>query len=363
MLLKEVTEGATRLLTPDLSKYKRIYDAPVFYNPEMAEDRSLSVALASAYFHGREGVEAADAMCGLGARALRYSKECGFKVIANDVQPSAIEIAKKNAALNGVDVATENKEANVFLCGHKHWFHLVDVDPFGSPAPFVSSAVVSLKAVGSLLCITATDTGALSGAYPRACYRKYGIIAQKTSFAAELGVRNLVAFAFREASAHDISLRPLFGYARLHYFRVFLELMGGKKAGNRASVENVGFIGYCPKCDDRKVMAVLGGVDLNCTCGSKMMLLGPTWTGKLGDGKFLEGVAHPIAAKASGEVDIPGISIDLHVLAKKKHGLCPKRDTLIEKLQEDGYRAVPSMFVSSGIRTNAPFETVAKLFK
>ena len=39
---------------------------------------------------------------------------------------------------------------------HKNKFHCVDIDPYGSPSPFIDAAVQSVSD-GGLLMITATD--------------------------------------------------------------------------------------------------------------------------------------------------------------------------------------------------------------
>ena len=49
---------------------------------------------------------------------------------------------------------------------------MVDIDPFGTPSPFIESAAISAKA-GGMLCVTATDTSALCGTYKEPCIRKY----------------------------------------------------------------------------------------------------------------------------------------------------------------------------------------------
>ena len=47
----------------------------------------------------------------------------------------------------------------------------IDIDPFGSPNPFLDSAIANKKYV--YLAITSTDTSGLAGSYKNACLRKY----------------------------------------------------------------------------------------------------------------------------------------------------------------------------------------------
>ena len=51
-------------------------------------------------------------------------------------------------------------------------FDAVDVDPFGTPSPFVDCALRSIKD-GGLLSVSATDSGVLCGVYPKVALRKY----------------------------------------------------------------------------------------------------------------------------------------------------------------------------------------------
>lgn len=44
-------------------------------------------------------------------------------------------------------------------------FDVIDLDPYGSAAPFIDAAVQSI-ADGGLLCVTCTDMPVLSGNYP-----------------------------------------------------------------------------------------------------------------------------------------------------------------------------------------------------
>jgi tRNA (guanine26-N2/guanine27-N2)-dimethyltransferase len=58
-------------------------------------------------------------------------------------------------------------------------FNVVDIDPFGSAAPFLDGAVQSVRD-GGLLCITCTDMAVLAGSQPSTCYAKYGAVPVKT---------------------------------------------------------------------------------------------------------------------------------------------------------------------------------------
>jgi len=305
----------------------------------------------------------ADVLSGLGARAVRYANEGGFKVTANDIQPSAVKLIKRNARLNKVKIKIENKEANQFMVEKKYEkFDCIDLDPFGSPVKFLAPAMFAVKPTG-LLCVTATDIGTLSGIYPTTCLRRYFILSGKTSFPHELGVRNLITVILRESSKHDFSVKPLLSYANAHYYRVFLKITGGRKTANR-DLRKLGYVGYCGKCDYRKTFPLFERINDKCVCGEKIRILGPTFIGKIQDKKFLEKISEKdkILKYCYLEADLPEFYYDLHNFAKIRKKNVRKVEEVIKKITEKGFKASRTHFCSHGIKTNADFKTVKKIF-
>jgi tRNA (guanine26-N2/guanine27-N2)-dimethyltransferase len=360
--LTQITEGKTRLFVPDLSVYKLPEHAPVFYNPAMKTDRDISVAVLKNFL--KKKAKVADIMCSIGARAVRYANECRMDVYANDIQPSAIKLAKRNAKLNKAKIKTSVNEANLFLMESKYdKFDCIDIDPFGSPAPFLNSAMRAISPKSGLLCITATDIGVLSGNYPVVCFRKYFIKSGRSSFEHELGVRNLITAVFKESAKYNFSIEPLLSYASRHYYRTFVKITGGRKTVNR-DIRNLGYVIYCRKCENRETRLLFDSIPEKCSCGNKLEVFGPTWLSNIGDKNFIEKIKHEnrIIDNCYHEADMPSLYYDTHVLARvsrKKTVL--GTDELIEKLENSGYKAVRTQFSSHGIKTNADYKTVRKL--
>lgn len=353
--LSQVTEGKTKLFVPDIKKYKIPEYAPVFYNPKMRKDRDLSVQLLKKYF-GKRKTKILDLLSGSGVRAIRYNVECGFDSFANDLNPSAIKLIEKNVKLNKAEVSVSKKDANLFLLEHKNdKFNCIDVDPFGSPASFLGNSFIALKPKKSILCATATDLGALSGTYPKTCFRRYSIVSDRTSFLHELGLRNLIMAMSREANKNDYSIKPLYSYYNLHYYRVFCEISGSTKNINR-SLKNIGYISYCPKCERREVFRIFGEIKTGCKCKEKRKILGLTWIGKIGDFDFLKNILNEVF-----EYQIDELYYDLHSLAKvnKKESIGIQK--IIEKIREKGYKAERTHFSGYGVKTTSPFEIVKKI--
>ncbi len=344
MKLTKRKEGRVILFVPDPEKYGSKYDAPVFYNPVMEEDRDISVSLLKAKWEGRE-YRVADCLSGTGARAVRYAVEAGAEVYANDHNPLAVELMKKNAEINNANVRVFRRDARVFLLEERP-FDVVDIDPFGSPISFLPAAVNSLKGKGSMIFATATDTGALSATFPEVLLRRYGVRGVKTSFYPELGVRNLAYAVLREGMKEDACLLPFYAYARQHYYRVFAVHVGWAKTSSRALKRDVGYYEYCQKCDYRKRVPYAGlSWQEKCpVCGSRLEIIGPTYLGKLWE-----------------DLDFKDPYIDLHYLAKKNKICAPKTEKVIRALREKGFRAVKSPFTGKGILTNAGFEEVREI--
>jgi tRNA (guanine26-N2/guanine27-N2)-dimethyltransferase len=216
---------------------------------------------------------------------------------------------------------------------------------------------------GGLLCVTATDIGTLSGNYPTACFRRYFIKSGRTSFEHELGVRNLIAVVFREAAKYNFSVEPLLSYANIHYYRTFLRINGGRKTVNR-DIRQLGYVGYCGKCDYRQTFRLFESMPEKCKCGQKLDFFGPTWLSEISDKKFLEGIRyeHRLIDACYIEADMPYLYYDTHYLARVgKKKKISKLDDVIKKLEGEGYRAVRTQFSSHGLKTNADYKVIKRL--
>lgn len=67
-------------------------------------------------------------------------------------------------------------------------FGVVDLDPYGSPTPFLDGAVQAVSE-GGLLCVTCTDLAVLAGNSPETCYAKYGAVSLKSKSCHEMALR------------------------------------------------------------------------------------------------------------------------------------------------------------------------------
>lgn len=358
-------EGATRLPIDADQRSKgpaaKQGDAP-FYNPAMALNRDLSVLLvaAEARRRGRE-LDVADVLAGTGARSLRLANEVDAPLIvhANDADPHGLAVLQQGARELGVQnrIRAVEGPARRFLADRR--YDIVDVDPFGSPMPFLDAAVQATRHDG-IVCLTATDTGALSGTYPKACRRRYGAEPfHATSWRQEVGLRILQANVVRAAGRTDRAAEPVFAVARGHWMRVAMRIKDGRAAADRAS-RCIGHVASHPRT----------GQGVRVDSGA-----GPAWWGALHDGGTLEGMAQEPAAEhlpdAAHLVDVLAAEADLPpywVPLERLPGLIggdgvPKRRDVLRALADQGASAALCHMDPHGIRTDADAETVEAVWR
>ena len=222
-------EGATELFLPPRPPSRGPgRRSPVFYNPAMAADRDVGVAFARALRppHDRSwtGWEMTAAT---GVRGLRLLHETGVfgAFTFTEANPEALAVLRENVA-RFPGTRAVGADAREVVAGAP--FDYVDLDPYGSPAPFVPTALASVRS-GGVVAVTATDMMVLAGAQPAACLRRYGARPVRGRLGPEGGLRILLAYLSREARRIDRSIRPRLAYARDHYVRAYVELREGRE--------------------------------------------------------------------------------------------------------------------------------------
>lgn len=291
--MKTVQEGKARILVPEIREVVSS-DMPVFYNPKMRVNRDLAVL--GLEFLCRKldrEIMVADPLAASGIRGIRFILETSgqVKVFSNDINEKAVEIMEENFRLNNIPrdrYMICREDANFFL--RKSWgfgFDYVDLDPFGTPVPFVESVALSMKR-GGILSLTATDTAPLSGTYPKTCIRRYGAKPLRNEFKHEVGIRILIKKVIELAAQHDIAMIPLFAYSHLHYFKLFF--MKDRGADITSSlIDRFGYLLYCFNCMNREPVKDLFKLKERCPyCGFKFTIGGPMWIGDLWDEEFTE---------------------------------------------------------------------------
>ncbi len=340
----EIQEGRAKLLVDKTSFEGDPTHSEVFYNPVMEFDRNISVDILRTYFG--DNACGCDLLAATGVRGIRYMLENGFSVVFNDINPRATELIKKNLKLNGLEASIFTMDANRFLYGSDEWYDFIDIDPFGSPSYFIESAVCRLKKDG-LLMITATDTGTLSGCFPKPCLRKYGIITGKTSFEKEFGLRVLLASVFLKIMKYEAAIEPLFSYYHRHYFRAYLIIRRGNKYVNRG-MEKLGFVNYDSSTDERTIHSLWDPHGF-----------GPLWLGELWDRTLVKRTDNAFISSVCSELDTL-FYFNLSYLYKIIKKPAKKIADISQTLREKGYSVSRTHFFSQAIKTNCPLSELKK---
>lgn len=257
-----------------------------------------------------------DALSATGLRALRYASELPSvtKVVANDLSASAIQSMKTNINYNELQnqIQPNLGDARAYMysldIGQK--FDVIDLDPYGTAAPFMDAAVQGVKD-GGLLCVTCTDAGVwASTGYAEKAFSLYGGMPLKGTHSHEAGLRLILNGLAMSAAKYGLSIEPLLSLSIDFYARVFVRVYRSPAqvkytAGNTIVVYNcdsgcgawsIQPIGSIKQKLDRKgnpihnfglAQGPVAGP--HCEhCGFKTHLAGPMWGGRLHNPHFIQ---------------------------------------------------------------------------
>ncbi len=321
-MFQQIQEGKAIVKVPIEKKISK--DLEVFYNPVMKFNRDTTIAILEAL--NKKDIQIGLPLSGSGIRGIRILLETKNKIRAihfNDYDEKAVKNIKNNLKLNKLDknknIFIHQDDANLFLL-NSSGFDYIEIDPFGTPNPFLDSACKRIARKG-ILAVTATDTAPLAGTFPKTCKRKYWADPLKNEEMHEIGLRILIRKVQLVAAQYDKALTPIFSFYKDHYFRIYFQCEKGKQ-----------------KVD--KIMKQHG----------RYKDAGPLWLGQLKDNK----IAKIIAKKTNNnqlklmctEIDTLGF-FDIHVLCKKHKKAIPKFEVLFAKLK---IKATRTHFSQYGIK-------------
>ena len=351
----------------------------VFYNPAMVQNRDLSILFLQYLLEkdlipgNRKSI--LDGLCGSGARIIRLSKETGlqdngFKLVGTDLNGSSIDTACRNAEANRADVQFINEDLNQHLIHNRYSY--IDIDPFGTPVPFLQSAIQGVLN-GGFLGITATDTAALTGSIPRVARRRYGIHSFMTHAYKEIACRSLMGYISRIAASFERSAEPVLFYASDHFIRGYAMVRKGARRSD-SSLENVGFIDHT-----RPGPPSSCHVSVNDLKGSEGKIIGPIWTGPLEDPDICHGLIRMLGSgdwdhlasgrsievmleRAVSESGLPILGYDVNLLSSHLKISPPSMMSVFNELEGEGRRASRSRFSPTIFKTDAAWEEVVSIF-
>ena len=372
-LFQEIVEGSTKLIVPKRSLTEKVPPIkPAFFNPKARTNRDFSIIAYAAFLKKFEGPKIfLEALTGVGARGLRVANELKIeKIVINDLNPTALKIAKESAILNNLkSIEFSEKEACVFLNEHSRKGNrgsLVDIDPFGSPAAFFDCGIRATLH-GGILSTAATDLQVLNGLFQGACKRKYGGIPVRVEYGNEMAIRLILGSLRSVAARLGVKIIPMFVESEMHYYRTYVKILN-----HIDQEENLGYIIHCKNCGHRKISLEQ---QQECElCKLKTSIAGPLWIGKIFDKEYVKNMIDEITNleikkscektlyKCLDEAEMPAIYFTLDEIAKKVKSSPPKLEKIILNLKENGFTASVTSFNPTGFRTNANINEIIKIF-
>ncbi|CAG7846119.1 tRNA (guanine(26)-N(2))-dimethyltransferase; AltName: Full=tRNA 2,2-dimethylguanosine-26 methyltransferase; AltName: Full=tRNA(guanine-26,N(2)-N(2)) methyltransferase; AltName: Full=tRNA(m(2,2)G26)dimethyltransferase [Serendipita indica DSM 11827] len=188
------------------------------------------------------GIVILEALSATGLRSIRYAKEIPQVkyVLANDLSEAACEAMRRNVQINNLgptdgDASTQSPakvrinegDACALMYSHrqpKSRVDVVDLDPYGTAAPFIDSAVQCIRDDG-LLCVTCTDLAVLaSGNFPEKCYANYGGVPVRGEYCHESSLRLVLSSIATAAARYGRFITPLLSLSIDFYVRLFIRI-------------------------------------------------------------------------------------------------------------------------------------------
>lgn len=373
-IFEEIIEGNTKIIVPKKSITDKVPPKkPAFFNPRAKLNRDFSIIAYAAFLKNFEGPKIfLEGLAGIGVRSLRVSNELEIEnLVINDLNPTALEMAKHSAKLNGIEnVEFVEKEVCRFLSKYSKKGKrgtIVDIDPFGSPAAFFDCGIRSTMH-GGMLSTAATDLQVLNGLFQAACKRKYGGIPVRAEYGNEIAIRLVLGCLRTVAARLGVKVEPIFVESDMHYYRTYVRVFNKPD-----QEENIGYILHCKNCRHRKMsLEQQNECEL---CKSEISVAGPLWIGKIFDKEFLKNmleriielnvdkICKKVLEKNFDEAELPGTYYTLDEIAFKTKSSPPKLENLITELKNNNFNASVTAFNPTGFRTNANILEITKIFQ
>jgi tRNA (guanine26-N2/guanine27-N2)-dimethyltransferase len=314
----------------------------------MALDRDIAVTVARALAGGTRPRRAWDMLAATGVRGLRVLHEGGAfeSMVLSERNPQALSVLALNAAVfrdRGAEVVRCNSQRPIGL----RKFGYVDLDPFGSPLPFLDAAVAAVSDEG-LLGITATDLPVLAGANRTACVRKYGAVPLRGRLGPEGGLRILLANVATATRRTGRRIVPRVAYVLGHHLRCYLTV-------SATELERADPVAPIVRSEWTGPTLPTGAA------------FGPMWQGPLFDPSFVQRLEVPSTAAEPSELrrllgrwnEESSVGTVLFYEPNEVAGALhlaspPALSPLLEELRRAGFLAARSHARPSAFRTTAP---------
>ncbi|GBF93065.1 tRNA (guanine(26)-N(2))-dimethyltransferase-like [Raphidocelis subcapitata] len=337
------------------------------------------------------GARILEGLAASGLRSIRYALELDgvSRVDANDLDPSVVDTMRANIAFNGGEAGAKvhacNEDARLLMLKSHQVYDAVDLDPYGTPAHLLDSAVQSVSE-GGLLMVTATDMAVLCGNSGEVCWTKYGSYPIHRPYCHESAVRILLASIEQHANRYKRYITPLLSLSIDFYVRVFVRVHTSASVVKRSATK-LAYIYQSQGCDSWMLQRVgeadtRGGqtkftpghgpaVPQQCPeTGARYLMGGPLWAEPIHDHGFVSSLIDKMDAEkeryaqharirgllASVAEELPDVPLyySLHDVCKTVHCTAPKAQVFRSAIINAGYRVSGSHANPLAVKTDAP---------
>ncbi|MDJ0582940.1 tRNA (guanine-N1)-methyltransferase [Crocosphaera sp.] len=341
-----------------------------FYRPHSKITRDLGVLAAKVYKQKQGKLRVLDVMTGCGVRSIRYYLESDADYIwANDSNPENKAIIESNLGFmleeNKAKVTYKNANNIFFECyNNKDYYDLVDLDAFGSPNPYLSTALWATK-IGGLIYITCTDGRTGTGHLPEKCLQVYGSYGRSHPAAQEQVLRLIIGNCLQQAATMGLGIEPIFSFFTGQTYRVMLRLL----PKINLSLDNYGFLGYCHNCGEYITISYQQLGKSRCYNQQEnkyynYTFSGAMWLGDLHNQEYLKTMKNlainlkwtkvsDLLSTMINESNFPPYFYTLGEIGRRGKLDIPKRSQLITALENKGFSATITHINSQAIKTNA----------
>ncbi|TIB76715.1 catalase-domain-containing protein [Wallemia mellicola] len=339
-----------------------------------------------------------DALSATGLRAIRYAKEIpnADKIYANDFLPDAVEAIRRNAEYNNVadKVKPVEGDASALMYQHRSGskFDVVDLDPYGTAAPFVDAAVQ---------CLSSGDTAVMAGTnYPEKCYANYGGTPIRAEYSHEGALRLILNSLSQSAARYGRYIEPLMSLSIDFYVRMWVRVHDGSGEVKKA-FSKTGSVHVCSFCRQHAIQPfgritvktnekgntssrfqaaqAINQSDKCSECGAQYHTNGPMWIDRIHNKDFTKRMLEHIdqnadkygtavrmkgmVSVADGELEDSPFYFTTDSVASAMRMTAPPMVTIASGLVNAGYQVSRSHALAGSIKTNAPSRVIHDMFR
>uniref|UniRef100_A0A672TC80 tRNA (guanine(26)-N(2))-dimethyltransferase n=1 Tax=Sinocyclocheilus grahami TaxID=75366 RepID=A0A672TC80_SINGR len=330
-----------------------------------------------------QGLRVLEGLAASGLRSVRFALELpGLKSItANDYSAKAAALIARNAQHNNVShiLQASQRDASMVMYearGRKELYDVIDLDPYGSPSPFLDAAVQAVSE-GGLLCITCTDMAVMAGNSGETCYSKYGSVSIKSKYCHEMALRIILHSLDQRAAVYQRYIEPLLSVSVDFYIRVFVRVKTGQVVVKNSASQYWTF--NCVLILSFTLFFFPHLVLMTLVLSLYLQLGGPIWAEPIHDITFVQKVlsaisGNPTRFRTSKRIegvlsmvteelqDIPLYYVLDH-LSSTVHCNTPSMLQFRSALLHAGYRVSLSHACKNAVKTDAPAEVLWNIIR